>query len=213
MASHRSLPAPRRSSGDGAIVVVSGLPRSGTSMAMKMLAAGGFPILSDGVRRADEDNPEGYFELEAVKELPAGRDTSWLDGSRGKAVKIVSYHLRFLPPDREYRVIFMRRRLEEILASQSAMMRRRRETGEESAGTIAAAWRDHLVFVRTVLELRPEFSVLELWYHEVVAEPLAAARRISGFLGRSLKVEAMAGAVNPSLYRNRLASAETLPPQ
>ncbi|NOZ95463.1 MAG: sulfotransferase domain-containing protein, partial [Acidobacteria bacterium] len=185
-------------------IVVSGLPRSGTSMAMKMLAAGGVPILSDGRRRADEDNPEGYFELEIVKTLSEAGDTSWLDHAAGKAVKIISYHLRFLPHGTPYEVIFMRRRLGEILASQDVMLARRGEAEDPNAGTLSPAYRDHLIHVQTILRLRPELRVLELWYHDVVENPLGAAREIAAFLDRRLDVEAMARAVNPSLYRQRL---------
>ncbi len=206
MSSHRILSAPGRRVRHAPVVVVSGLPRSGTSMAMKMLAAGGLPLLSDGRRQADEDNPEGYFELEDVKTLSSGTPPEWLDLAAGRAVKVISHHLQFLPRDREYRVIFMRRRMGEILASQAAMLRRRDPKRNDDPGTLSLAYRDHLVHVRTVLELRPEFTVLELWYHEVIAEPLRAARRVASFLGLQLDVEAMARAVTPTLYRNRLES-------
>ena len=98
----------------------------------------------------------------------------------------------------------MKRDLDEVLASQAAMIRRRSQGGAETPEALVRAWRDHLVHVRTVMELRPDFRVLELWYHEVIADPAAAARRIAAFLERPLDVEAMARAVNPSLYRNRL---------
>ncbi len=186
------------------VVVVSGLPRSGTSMAMKMLAAGGVAILSDGRRVPDKDNPEGYFELEAVKELPDGGEPTWLDDAAGMAVKIISYHLRFLPPSKVYKIIFMRRKLDEILASQAAMLARRGAGDGPRSAALSPAYRDHLVHVQTILRLRPQFDVLELWYHEVIEDPLAAAEQIAAFLGFSLDVEAMARAVNPALYRNRL---------
>ena len=110
------------------IIVVSGLPRSGTSMAMKMLEAGGLPLLLDGVRTADEDNPRGYFEFERVKDLASEQKWSWLDDIRGQGVKIITYLLKELPPNHNYKVLLMRRDLEEILASQSKMLDRRGES-------------------------------------------------------------------------------------
>src|SRR5579872_1312474 len=105
------------------VTIVSGLPRSGTSMMLRMLAAGGLPILTDGVRTPDEDNPHGYLEWEGVKSL--ARDASWVASARGKGVKVIYYWLRDLPRDCRYRVIFMRRDLDEVLASQAAMLERR----------------------------------------------------------------------------------------
>src|ERR1700730_12387191 len=99
------------------IVVVSGTPRSGTSMAMKMLDAGGMPTLTDGIRAADESNPKGYYEFERVKELDKNGDIAWLSDARGNAVKIISFLLTFLPESFDYQVIFMDRDLDEVLAS------------------------------------------------------------------------------------------------
>ena len=107
------------------IVVVSGLPRSGTSMAMKMLAAGGMPILTDGIRQADESNPRGYYELETVKELHTQQDTAWLADAKGKAVKVVSFLLTWLPEGYNYRVVFMQRDLREVIASETTMLLKR----------------------------------------------------------------------------------------
>ncbi len=105
------------------ITIVTGLPRSGTSLMMKMLEVGGIPPLTDRARVADEDNPKGYYEFERVKKLP--QDTSWLPEAEGKAVKMVSMLLYDLPKDRAYKIIFMRRQMEEILASQKKMLLRR----------------------------------------------------------------------------------------
>ena len=105
------------------IVVVSGLPRSGTSMMMQMLEAGGMEVMTDGLRAADEDNLKGYFEYETVKALHT--DRNWLPEARGKAVKIISELLKYLPETQTYRIIFLRRALEEVLASQDRMLVRR----------------------------------------------------------------------------------------
>ena len=115
------------------VVVVSGLPRSGTSMLMGMLAAGGMETLADGVRAPDDDNPLGYYELERVKQLQTGVDTAWLGDARGKCVKVISYFLKYLPSDEHYRIVFVRRDLAEVLASQRTMLPRRGEPVGDSA--------------------------------------------------------------------------------
>src|SRR5262245_44885322 len=112
------------------IVVVSGLPRSGTSMAMKMLEAGGVPIVTDGIRTADESNPKGDYEFERGKELEKNGDPAWLRDARGKAVKIISFLLTYLPDGYDYQVVFMNRDVDEVLASQNKMLVARGETGD-----------------------------------------------------------------------------------
>ena len=107
------------------VTVVSGLPRSGTSMMMKMLDQAGLELVTDRLRQADEDNPKGYFEYEPVKQLARSADRTWLDDARGKGVKIISTLLRELPAHYNYKVVFMRRDLSEILASQAKMLARR----------------------------------------------------------------------------------------
>ena len=100
---------------DDVITIVSGLPRSGTSLMMQMLEAGGMPVLTDGIRDADEDNPRGYYELEAVKRTKD--DPAWLHGAPGKVVKMIYLLLYDLPTTYNYRIIFMRRPLSEVVAS------------------------------------------------------------------------------------------------
>ena len=188
------------------IVVVSGLPRSGTSMAMKMLEAGGMPILADGIRTADISNPKGYYEFEPVKELDKGGDVTWLAEARGKAVKIISFLLTWLPERYDYRVIFMQRDLREAIASQNAMLAHRGETpapGSASDDQIRKMYEDHLQKVTRFMANRPCFSSLTVGYREVVENPRDAAGRIDAFLGGTLDVERMAGVADPSLYRNR----------
>ena len=185
------------------IVVVSGLPRSGTSMLMKMLAAGGLAVMTDGQRTADEDNPEGYFEVERIKALAQETDRTWLAGARGKAVKVISYLLRSLPEDHNYRVVFVRRDIDEVLASQSKMMARRGERDDVPPEKMREVFAKDVARAREMLARAPHFEVLEVEYAAVVARPLEEARRIAAFLGGDLDVEGMAGAVNPSLYRNR----------
>ena len=185
------------------IVVVSGLPRSGTSMVMKMLEAGGLPILTDGLRTADEDNPKGYYEVERVKRLAREADKGWLAEARGKGLKVISYLLKSLPPRFNYRVVFVRRDIEEILASQSKMLARRGEAEETAPERMRALFEDDLWRASYYLKSRPEFETIELHYSAVLARPLEEAKRLAAFLGGGLDAEAMAAAVDPQLYRNR----------
>lgn len=172
-------------------------------MMMRMLEAGGVPILSDSLRKADDGNPEGYLEYERVKQLRCG-DDDWLEKAEGKAVKIVSPLLKHLPANYRYHVIFMERNLAEILASQEKMLDRE---GEEGAGKdpeeLAAVFRDHLSEVKGWLRRRENFRVIEVEYVEVVSDPVSNARRVNEFLGGELPVEEMAGVVDPKLYRER----------
>jgi len=188
------------------IVVVSGLPRSGTSMVMKMLEAGGLPVLTDGLRTPDEDNPKGYYEVERVKNLGREDDKSWLAGARGKGIKVISFLLKSLPSRFNYRVVFIRREMEEVLASQRKMLARRGEAEATPPERMRALFDDDLWRAGYQLKRRPEFETIELHYSAVLARPLEEARRIAAFLGGGLDTEAMAAAVDPQLYRNRASS-------
>jgi hypothetical protein len=187
------------------IVVVSGLPRSGTSMAMKMLDAGGLEVITDGLRTADESNPKGYFELEAVKELDKNGDTAWLNQARGKAVKIISFLLTFLPEEHDYRVVFMQRDLHEVLASQNKMLVQRAETPgtPEEDERMRQHYEKHLAKVHRFLASRSCFSVLPVDYRRALERPRDEAQRINAFVGGGLDVNRMAEVGDPSLYRNR----------
>lgn len=189
------------------VVVVSGLPRSGTSMAMKMLQAGGLQVIEDGERTADEDNPKGYFEDERVKNLAEMQDKSWVRRSRGKAIKVVSLLLTYLPDDNNYQVIFMRRDLDEVLASQAKMLDRRGEAATTSDEELRTMYRAHLDKVAFQLRFRPYMHALEVNYREVVNDPRRQAEAMNAFLGGVLDVDKMVGAVDKSLYRNRAPEA------
>jgi len=191
------------------IVVVSGLPRSGTSMTMKMLEAGGMQPVTDDVRSADEDNPRGYFEDERVKDLGHMEDRSWLRAARGKVIKVVSSLLQYLPDDNFYKVIFMRRNLHEVLASQAKMLDRRGEAAQTSDDELIKMFESHLEKVEFQLRFRPWFDALYVDHRSVLSDPAGAARRINEFLGGTLDERRMAEAVDPNLYRNR---AEDLDP-
>lgn len=184
------------------IVVVSGLPRSGTSMAMKMLEAGGLGVVIDNLRVADEDNPKGYYEDERVKDLHLEGDKAWLREARGKVVKIISFLLKSLPDDNNYKVVFMHRNLREIVASQNKMLVRRGEKNdtpdERAVQLLAEQVRDARFFLR-----RPQFEVLELNYGEMLQGARPAALRLARFVGEGLAVDKMVEVVDVQLYRNR----------
>jgi hypothetical protein len=184
------------------ITIVSGLPRSGTSMMMRMLEAGGLEVLTDGVRVPDEDNPHGYYEFEPVKKLES--DSGWLSQAQGKVLKVVSPLLRHLPREFQYRVIFMERDLREVLASQRRMLLRRgRPVDEVPDEEMAETFRRHVERLREWLARQPNFAVLYVDHREVLERPSDAAIRVASFLGLSLDAERMAAAVDPALYRQR----------
>lgn len=188
------------------IVVVSGLPRSGTSMTMKMLEAGGLSMVVDGIRTADEDNPKGYYEDERVKDLGEMDDKSWLANSKGKAIKIISYLLKDLPESHNYKVLFMRRDVHEVLASQAKMLERRGESSETSDERMIELYDDHLWKVNRLLQRASHLDVIDVHYRKVLEDPRGQAERIRDFLGLPLDAAKMAGMVDGSLYRNRRES-------
>ena len=186
------------------VIVVSGLPRSGTSMMMNMLTAADLEIVSDRVRTADEDNPKGYFEDERVKDLEKEEDRSWLHDCRGKVIKIISFLLKDLPADNRYKVIFMRRDLNEVMASQNKMLRRRGEPVDESKNQkMIELYKNHLQKSDFFLRSRPYIEYADIDYRAAVADPRAQAERVVAFLEMDLDVDRMVEAVDPTLYRNR----------
>jgi hypothetical protein len=182
---------------------VSGLPRSGTSMTMQMLEAGGMEILSDEIRAPDESNPVGYHELEKVKELDKAGDASWLGAAKGKAVKVISYLLPHLPDTLNYKVIFMHRDLDEIIASQNKMLVLRGEPQEGSDERTRELFEGHLWKANRLLARRSCFDAFEVSHRDVIDDPKEQANRINAFLGGGLDVEPMAAVVDERLYRNR----------
>ena len=185
------------------IIVVSGLPRSGTSLMMQMLEAAGLDIMSDGIREADEGNLQGYYEVERVKDLESEEDTSWLREARGKAIKIISFLLRYLPERFDYRVIFMHRNLAEVLDSQARLLALRGESSDTEDSQMRELFEDHLSGTRRMLEARPCFEVLDVSFNDILADSSREAERVNRFLGGRLDVERMAAVVRPKLYRSR----------
>jgi len=184
------------------ITIVSGLPRSGTSLMMQMLVAGGMTPLADGERAADTDNPRGYLEWERIKTLP--KDPGCIAQGEGRVVKVISRLLLSLPAGHDYRVIFMQRPLPEVLASQDQMLRRR-GTYKEGAdlAAISAAFEKHLRDVYAWLDGRSYVKSIRVNYHDALKEPETISRKLAEFLGITLNIEAMMQQVDASLYRNR----------
>ena len=171
-------------------------------MMMSALVAGGLEALTDNIRTADEDNPKGYFELEKVKELD--RDNSWLEGARGKVVKIISALLKRLPGQHQYKIIFMRRNMDEVLASQKQMLIRRGEpTDKVSDERMAEMFKKHLRDVEAWLEKQSNMDVLYVSYNEALNNPASSIEMINNFLGGALDEGKMASAVDRKLHRQR----------
>src|SRR5512143_1719756 len=188
------------------VVVVSGLPRSGTSMMMKMLAEGGLQVLTDAIRSADEDNPNGYFELEVVKQLAEGQK-EWLANADHKLVKVISALLEHLPPEHHYKVLFMERQIPEILASQRKMLARRNETSNVPDAEMEAQFREHLKAIKYWLARQPNMEVMYVDYNRMMAVPDAYCQKIADFIGLPVDVAKMRSVPNERLYRNRAEKA------
>jgi len=187
------------------ITVVSGIPRSGTSLMMQMMSAGGMPVLTDGQRSADDNNPRGYFELESVKSLARNQDV--LAQAEGKVVKVISPLLPSLPKHLEYRVIFMCRPLEEVVSSQNRMLERLgKEVPPTLTGAVIAAFKEHLRKVRSWLSQQPNIKVLYVDYPAIVQAPEEQVAKICAFLGRELDGAAMIRQIERSLHREKSAS-------
>ena len=184
------------------ITVVSGLPRSGTSLMMQMLTSGGLEPLTDEIRTPDDDNPRGYYELEAVKATL--RDASWVEKARGKVVKAVHALIPGLPDTHQYKVVFMRRDLAEVVASQTKMLERSGKAGAKlPPDALKAVLGKQVDDTLKLMASKPNFDYIEVPYADVVADPAGQSAAVNAFLGGSLDENAMAAAVDGSLYRNR----------
>ena len=184
------------------VTVVSGLPRSGTSMAMQMIVAGGIAPVTDNLRVPDADNPRGYYEFERVKSLRT--DKAWIDDARGKVVKVIHMLVPELPDDRAYRVVFLDRDLREVVKSQSTMLAR----GAKAGGALPperlmAIYDQQLKQVHAWLAARPNFRVLSVRHADFMRDAAMQAKAMNEFLGGDLDIAAMTAAVDPSLHRNK----------
>lgn len=187
------------------IIVVSGLPRSGTSLMMNMLAAGGLPVLTDSLRSADDDNPNGYFEFGPVKKLADGR-SEWLPQADRKVVKIISALLEHLPNSYHYKIIFMERDLKEILASQRTMLSRRHEQARIGDAEMEEQFQKHLTAIKYWLARQPNMNVFYVDYNKMMSSPEDYYQAIADFLVFPLDIPKMRSVPNAQLYRNRAAS-------
>jgi len=185
------------------IIIVSGLPRSGTSMMMKMLEAGEQPIMTDNLREADANNPNGYYEFERVKELPNG-DYGWLPEAGGKVVKIVTGLIMSLPADYKYKVIFMQRAMKEVLSSQKKMLGRLgKEDDKVEDDKMKKIYQEHLKQVNSWISKQPNIEVLYVNYNTMLGNPIESLQKVNEFLGGEMDVNVMANVVNKELYRER----------
>lgn len=192
----------RKGKKNNEIIIVSGLPRSGTSMLMKMLEAGGLEILTDEIRKADTDNPKGYYEFERVKKLET--DKAWLSQAKGKVVKVISMLLTHLPSDYSYKIIFSNRNIQEVLASQKQMLIRRKEPADKITDEeLADIYEKHLVQVAKWLNNRPGFQVLNINYNNILMDPDNYSKKIDWFIGGKANIKNMAAVVDKKLYRQR----------
>lgn len=186
----------------GEITVVSGLPRSGTSMMMKMLEAGGMEILTDNIRKADDDNPKGYYEFERVKKLE--KDASWVGDARGKVIKVIAELLKHLPGEYSYKIVFMRRKMEEILDSQKQMLISRGEPADGiSDEDLKGLFLKHLEKIEGWLASQSNMDVIYIHYNELLKYPARYSERLNRFLGNTLNTAKMVGVVDNTLYRQR----------
>ena len=184
------------------VIIVSGLPRSGTSMMMKMLESGGLRILSDNRRKPDEDNPRGYYEYEKVKDLK--KDSTCIYEMEGKVVKVISMLLYYLPPGMDYRIIFMQRNMREILDSQGRMLERLGKPRKKSDDDhLEKGFEEHLNKITDWLADQENMDCMFINYNKIFDDPLLFCARIQDFVGEGLDIKAMSGAIDPSLYRNR----------
>jgi hypothetical protein len=191
------------------ITIVSGLPRSGTSLMMQMLQAGGLPILCDDLRPADEDNPRGYLECDKVRHL--AKDAGWMAEAEGRALKVVSLLLYHLPAGFEYRVVFMRRDLDEIMHSQERMLARRGEPPGPDQAAMRRHFERHLQALGEWLSRQPHLQFMDCHYADVIASPREAATAVAAFLSMNLDQEGMASVIDPALYRQQSRPARQNP--
>jgi hypothetical protein len=188
---------------DKIINIVSGLPRSGTSMMMKALEVGGIPPLTDNIRTADEDNPKGYYEFERVKKLRQG-DVVWLPGAQGKVVKIIAALLPYLPETYTYRIVLMHRAMPEILASQRKMLINRGEDPNKIGDDeLSRLYEQHLRQVNDWINSQSNVRHIEVSYNQLVTDSYPQLERVNRFFDNALDVEAMVKIIDPGLYRQR----------
>ncbi|MDT0559040.1 alkaline phosphatase family protein [Ichthyenterobacterium sp. W332] len=180
------------------IVIVSGLPRSGTSMMMQMLYKGGIKVLTDEKRKADRSNPKGYFEYEPVMSIH--KDNSWLSKAENKSVKVVAPLLKHLDSKFRYKIIFMNRDLNEVVKSQQIMTGR---NPDELPVKLLNAFKKQLKKVEAWKDSEPGVELIYLNYKDVLQNPIDAADKIESFIGVKMEKNGMVQSVDKTLYRNK----------
>jgi predicted AlkP superfamily phosphohydrolase/phosphomutase/tetratricopeptide (TPR) repeat protein len=184
------------------LLIVSGLPRSGTSLMMQMLRAGGIEPMTDAKRAADEDNPEGYWEWEAIKKLP--QDPRLIEQAEGKSVKVISALLPSLPGKHRYTIIYMVRPTEQVVDSQWAMLARQCTQPKSEKQHLIEVQEHHSRQIREVLKKSDRVRLLEVSYPELVADPEPVIARLAELLSERFRPgPAVAACVQPKLFRNR----------
>ena len=174
---------------------------------MRMLVEGGVPAITDELRRADSDNPNGYFELETVRQMSDG-NVDWLASARGKAVKVISALLEHLPSNYSYKIIFLERDIQEILASQHKMLANRNEAMTATDAEVEVQIRNHLSVMRPWLVRQPNMEVLYVNYNSLMTQPEPLCEQITEFLGLPLNQTRMLAVPDGHLYRNRMITKE-----
>lgn len=180
------------------IIIVSGLPRSGTSMMMQMLSSGGLETLTDDVRLQDINNPKGYFEYEKVKSL--AQDASWLHVAQGKVVKIIAQLIPFLPNEFNYKIIMMHRDINEILVSQQKMLGKDTTIIPFALGDI---FTKQLQQTELFISNQPTMEAISIQYKEAINSPIEQVNKIASFLNRDLNLNEMMASIDKNLYRNK----------
>lgn len=180
------------------IIIVSGLPRSGTSLMMQMLAAGGAPVLTDNMRQADANNPKGYYEFEAIKNL--ARENNWLKHAQGKSVKVISHLLQYLPETYVYKIILMKRHLKDVIQSQNKMLlQNNKPLGQRSNSELLHAFKEHLLETENRLSHQQNIGYLTIEYNALFQEPEQVVKHIEAFLGLQLDASKMIEAIDKSM--------------
>lgn len=184
------------------IIIVSGLPRSGTSLMMQILQAAGIPLLTDNSRPADKNNPKGYFEFEPVKRIE--RDASWFAQAKGKAVKVISHLLMYLPPDFNYFVLFMNRDLDEIIASQNKMLfNLNKSLGRLPYDRLREKYAVHLNQIHHWLALQPNILFEDIYFPGLIRNPKNELTKVWCALKPDVPIERVLPVIQPDLYRTK----------
>jgi predicted AlkP superfamily phosphohydrolase/phosphomutase/tetratricopeptide (TPR) repeat protein len=184
------------------IIIVSGLPRSGTSMMMQLLEAGGLPVFTDNLRIADENNKKGYYEHEAVKIIH--KDNSWMKNAVGKTVKVVSHLLTSLPMRYKYKIVFMERDLDEVTVSQSKMLQNLGKLAPDTAHfSIEQSFRKTNDKVKTWLNDKQNMNVIYIDYKEAITNSENVIEQLNEFFDNKLNTQHMQQIIDKNMYRTQ----------